>query len=206
LQDVPIYFPRIFPLSPRAYPASPLHSHNLPLPCNQERNLMSSSRKIESARANAAQSRGSAGKRRSSIAAREHGLTARTLVLSNEAREHFDHTVEDNLDELVEETVEAKMASTALLGCGDLRPRAPNGLPGRRNWPPNSKNSTSPRASPSPTRALRKPSASPHSTAMKPTTADIPQGAVHPARPTPRAQKCNFAERTQSHFRTHSQP
>src|SRR5260370_32771749 len=82
---------------------------------------MSSLRKIESARANGAQSHGPVtpeGKQRSSMNALKHGLTARTLVLSNEARERFQQTVEVYLDELgplteietdlVEEMVAAK--------------------------------------------------------------------------------------------------
>jgi hypothetical protein len=82
---------------------------------------MSSTRKVESARANGAKSQGPVtpeGKQSSSLNSLKHGLTARTLVLSNEARERFDGTVEAYLDELgplteietdlVEEMVAAK--------------------------------------------------------------------------------------------------
>jgi len=64
---------------------------------------MSSLRKIESARANGAKCHGPItpeGKQRSSANSFKHGLTARTLVLSNEARESFDETVLDYVAEL----------------------------------------------------------------------------------------------------------
>ena len=82
---------------------------------------MSSFRKTESARANGAKSNGPVTperKERSSRNSLKNGLTARTLVLSNEAGERFDDTVETYLDELgpltqietdlVEEMVAAK--------------------------------------------------------------------------------------------------